>query len=358
VDRTLPSQSPAATPTIVSPPADVGPLDIYGPQAAQPIVLPPDDASAGQARVAPAAPPRHREMALINERAAVSVRAGYELAHRGALYSAQSEFTAALRIIAQALDAQTAETRHVQALVAGLTALEESNDFLAPARSATATIDVAAIVAKHRTPVLKGAAKEDLTPIVALQRYYTFAQEQLAAAVEHEAAASQALYGLGKLQTTMQASRDSVVGDGPKAIALHQAALIVDERNFMAANELGVLLARCGRYDDARAALAHSAAISPQPVVWRNLAAVHDQLGEASLAAQARAAAENTSRTAAASPTAAQALQQPVVWLDPAAFAPSAQPHADLQRGQPAAAQPTPVPQTSDKKSGFKWPLW
>jgi tetratricopeptide (TPR) repeat protein len=328
-----------------------------------PIVLPPSSADSVLERSGGASvpPPRHREMQLINERAAEGVRIGFELAHRGALYSAQSEFAAALRTIARALDAQENGTGHAEALAAGLAALDESEDFLASARSSVATVDVAAIVAKHRTPALKDASKADLTAITALQRYYTFAQEQLAAAVENEPAASQALYGMGKVQTTLQSTRAATVADGPKAIALHQAALIVDDRNFMAANELGVLMARCGRYDAARAALAHSVSIAPQPAVWRNLAAVHDRLGETTLAANARAAAANTVSTRTVYDGSPAMPQHPVMWLDPAAFAQSAQPQSDLQRGQPAAAPvatPNPVPRTSEKKSGMKWPLW
>jgi tetratricopeptide (TPR) repeat protein len=335
----------------------------YEPQSS-PIVLPPASADSVLDRSPSASvhPPRHREMQLINDRAGEGVRRGFELAHRGALYSAQAEFAAALRTIAQALDAQENSTRHAESLSAGLAALDESEDFLASARSSAATVDVATIVVKHRTPVLKDAPKEDLTPITALQRYYTFAQEQLAAAVENEPAASQALYGMGKVQTTLQSTRTATVADGPKAIALHQAALIVDNRNFMAANELGVLMARCGRYDAARAALAHSVSIAPQPAVWRNLAAVHDQLGETTLAANARAAASNTAPTTTIYDGSPAMPQKPVMWLDPGAFAQSAQPQSDLQRGQPAAtsatATPNPVPHTSEKKSGMKWPLW
>lgn len=357
--RTGESAPLATAPTYVAPPAV---------ERSEPIVLPPIEAqpNPGETTVVAGRPPRHREMQLINDRAAEGVRTGFALAHRGALYSAQAEFAAALRVVAQALDAQENTSRHLQALAAGLTALDESEDFLAGVHAAVAPLDIRAVVAKHRTPVLKEASPDDLTQIVSLQRYYTFAQEQLAAAVEHEPAASQALYGMGKVQTTLQASRTGSIADGPKAIALHQAALLVDDRNYMAANELGVLMARCGRYDAARAALAHSVSISPQPAVWRNLAAVHEHLGETSLAANARAAADNYAKSATPVGNIAATPQQPVVWLDPAAFAQSTQPQADLQRGQPAAATHTAptaspasaVPQTSDKKSGFRWPLW
>ncbi len=42
-----------------------------------------------------------------------------------------------------------------------------------------------------------------------------------------------------------------------------QAAMLAYPENFMAANDLGVLLAQCGNYADARAMLEHSLSLSP-----------------------------------------------------------------------------------------------
>jgi uncharacterized protein HemY len=64
----------------------------------------------------------------------------------------------------------------------------------------------------------------------------------------------------------------------------YQAALAVDPGNFLAANELGVLLARYGQWQDARRALLASLSIQPHAEGWHNLAIVHRRLGEIELA--------------------------------------------------------------------------
>ena len=81
----------------------------------------------------------------------------------------------------------------------------------------------------------------------ALRCYFTFAQEQLAAAVRHEVAGSMALHALGKLHAAYARHKTIRVGAAePKAMTFYQAALLVFPRNHMAANDLGVLLAQAG----------------------------------------------------------------------------------------------------------------
>ena len=58
-------------------------------------------------------------------------------------------------------------------------------------------------------------------------------------------------------------------------------------KNYMAANDLGVLLAQCGNYADARTMLEHSLSLCPQSTSWQNLAVVYRQLGQTALAEQA-----------------------------------------------------------------------
>src|SRR5437764_462251 len=66
---------------------------------------------------------------------------------------------------------------------------------------------VARLVAVHRTTVLKSSSGQPnaakVTPLQALQQYYTYAQDQLAAAVRPSREASQALAALGKLYVEM-----------------------------------------------------------------------------------------------------------------------------------------------------------
>ncbi len=211
---------------------------------------------------------------------------GFELAGRRAYFSARAEFLGALRLVAEGLDREYRTQQHSQALRQGLTALEEADDLISS--GVGEGFDLRAIVAGHTTPVLRQAPWESLTPMEALQWYLTYAQEQLALAAGQEVAGSMALHALGKLYGAM-ANQPALglKGAEPKAMAFYQAALLVDPYNFMAANDLGVLLARSGWYEEAGEALLYSLAITSHPVGWRNLAIVYRQMGQYDLALRA-----------------------------------------------------------------------
>jgi len=224
---------------------------------------------------------RCRSLELIAEEADKHTRRGFELAGKKAHFSARLEFTRALRILAQGLDTERNTNRYSQALAAGVRALDEAEDFLPKDGHLEAELDLAMIAGAHRTPVLQAEDGEQVTPLAAIQRYHTYAQEQLATAVGKEVAGSMALCGLGKLYMAIgdQQRGDGIVAARPKAMVLLQAALIVSPGNHMASNELGVLLARSGRHSDARAAFEHSVAAYPTAEAWRNLALTCERLG-------------------------------------------------------------------------------
>jgi tetratricopeptide (TPR) repeat protein len=265
--------------------------------------------------------PRSAELDAVARQADAHTARGFELAQRGAIYSARAEFIAALHTIAGALDAASAGNSHDEMLEEGLQALDEADDFAANGATSQSDADVSRIVAGHQTPVLKDSPLSGLSCTAALSRYLTFAQEQLAGCTAGVPAGSAALYGLGKVYCVPESRHGPAdPTQGAKAVALHQAALLVDIRNYRSANELGVLLARFGRLPEARTALLHSIAVSPQPTTWQNLAAVHQQLGERDLATRAYhesvLAAPRLNRTGAAGRSA-----YVVQWLDPATFA-------------------------------------
>ena len=152
---------------------------------------------------------------------------------------------------------------HRHALAAALTAMKEAEDFLPGGSRLEADLDLPGIIAAHATPVLKAGAK-NVTSMTALNRYFTFAQEQFAAAAGHEVAGSMALHALGKLHTALARKKISLAAAAePKAMVYYQAALLVYPKNFLSANDLGVLLAQCGDYGDARTMLEYSFALSP-----------------------------------------------------------------------------------------------
>lgn len=232
----------------------------------------------------------------VSRRAMALVRKGQSLAVRNAQYSARADFVQALRLIAQAQDEMRGGSQHSKSLAAGLLALEEAHDFVPSGRGRWSDqFDVQVISAAHGTPVIReqgndGEQQTEMTPWQARQKYYTFAQRKLAEAGGDNAVASAALSSLGKLYVGRDgtAADESLVSSA-QARSFFQAALRVDPRNYMAANELGVLLARYGQLQDARQVLQHGVAVEKDfPALWRNLAVVHQRMGEIDLERQAR----------------------------------------------------------------------
>ena len=196
-----------------------------------------------------AAAARSEQLEKTARQADQQVRHGFELANRGAYYAARAEFVAGLRLLAQALDAERHTTNHSRSLGAALTALKEAGDFLPAGGKLEADLDLPAIIASHRTPVLKNTAVENLVPLLALKSYFTFAQAQFSAAAGHEVAGSMALYALGKLHAAAARQRNlDLPAAEPKAVVFYQASLLVCPQNYMSANDLGVVLAQGGYY--------------------------------------------------------------------------------------------------------------
>lgn len=296
---------------------------------------------------------RSQNLELIAREADLHSRRGFELASRGAYFSARAEFIMALRLVAQGLDTERHARLHCTALSAGLTALKEAEDFLPKGSGLEADLDLASMIVGHRTPVLHGSSTAGLTPMAALQCYFTFAQEQLGAAVDREVAGSIALYGLGKLHKVLSEQYTvSVAGARPKAMVFYQAALLVNVENHLASNDLGVLLAQAGRYEDARMALEHSLALHQGSTGWHNLAMVYQQLGQGDLARRAAwLAQESRQKELTQVAQAASGSQQPVAWVDPQAFAQAAGQTLPTAPSAPAQTAGVPQPAPADRST-------
>jgi tetratricopeptide (TPR) repeat protein len=293
--------------------ANVRQESIYAPQLAPqfgPATGPPPQHTAE-----PVMPQRPGNSAVAEQAGAMKERAT-QMAQKGTLFAAKNELVQALQLVAQARDVQDRSNTHVAALSAGLTALKEADDFSPEPGRDSAGIRVGEIARGHRTNILHHAG--DISPVVAQQHYYSFAQQQLSLAVAGEPAASHVLYTLGKIQMALAGPASQTQSfHGPRAMVFYQAALAVDHRNHQAANELGVLLARYGQLPEARRALLHSITIQPHVEGWHNLAIVHRRLGETELAELA----ENERRLLASKlPADADKL---VNWVDPRTFASS-----------------------------------
>lgn len=313
-------------------------------------------------------------LAAVSQRADATINRGFQLAEKGAFYSARTEFKQALRIVSQALDAHFGGTRRSGALAAGWLALEEAGDFSVHSQRGP-VVNVSLVVNSHQTSLLKDYDLHDVSPVVAMQHYFAFAQEQLIEACGHAPVASRALHGLGKVHMVLaEKSASAERLHGPKSLAFQQAALATDPSNYLAANELGVLLARFGKLQEARTVLQYSVASYPLPETWQNLSIVHQRLGETNLAAQSmanwRRALQQSGQLQPSSQSADS--RSTVQWVAPEAFSqshplPTAAPShlptqqvATQQRTPPRVANqrmtvPQPVQSSEKKKSGFLW---
>lgn len=294
--------------------------------------------------------PTHPEVdhALIAVRGRMNslVGHGLVLAQRGAYFSARAEFIQALRLATQTLDTAEKSHRHSDALAEAVAALDEAGDFIPSGARLEANVDLDLVVNSHRTPVLKGKDLQLETTLTATQQYFSFAQEKLMVACGNLPETSRALVGLGRIQEHLyRTTGDNRTLIGPRSIALFQTALAVDGQNFEAANELGVLLARYGQFDEAKQALLQGVKASPRPEIWQNLASIHATLGENEMAQRAHQEA-----------TLAQQFAQlngdlnAVRWVTPEEMAHHGQADANLKQSVPTENTP-PIAQRRTKQS-------
>jgi|GEM_PF-1740424 len=241
------------------------------------------------------------------------------LANRGALFAAREDLLQSLRIATQSLDAADGTTAHSQALDQGLTALTEAEDFAVHSATASLPMRIEDIVVGHRTPVLHNLNGQEMSPVIALQQYYGYAGERLTFAAGDLPAAADTLFWLGKVHNSL--ARQSQAADrlqGPQAMVCFRAALSVAPQHYLAANELGVLLARYGQLQDAKALLQQSVTVRPHAEGWQNLAIVHKRLGESQLATLAE---QELAAIGGKNMLATNGQKPSVNWLEPKTFA-------------------------------------
>ena len=311
---------------------------------------------------------RSVQMNVVALEVARHVGRGFNLADRGAYFAARSQFVQSLRLLTQALDAKHHTACHSQALAAGMRALDEAEDFVPRGSRLEADLDLPMLIAGHHTPALKSVNSRELSPLIAQRRYYSYAQEQLGIATPGEPAGSMALYGLGKIHNVIAAQpAPSIFAAESKALAYHHAALQTDSRNYLAANELAVLLVKSGYLPSARALLQQSVAGSPQPAAWHNLALVHRYLGEPQLSALAEHESAAAAEGLGAKTQSDNSLK--IEWVDAKTFADSSRaatgvtinPVATAAAVLPSASTPWQAAVRNDAKpmtrDAFK-PFW
>jgi tetratricopeptide (TPR) repeat protein len=199
----------------------------------------------------------------------------FDLAQRGATYTAEAEFQAVLGLCALEIDSRDGRTNRREALRQGLIALHEADQFCGDQVDWRDSADVRRVAAGHITPVLS-QAQTPVDSIQAVQAYYAFAEQRLAYACDGLPEASLAYYGLAR---TIAVPGMKIPNPNGKAALLHRVALAIAPQNMLAANELGVLLAQHGRLEDAERLFQQCVATDPTPENWRNLAVVYARRG-------------------------------------------------------------------------------
>lgn len=277
-----------------------------------------------------------------------AVQRACDLAQRGALYAAKTEFIQVIRRIAQVNDAERGTDEHSRALAEGLRALEEAADFVPDGAGLEGELDVAIAASSHRTSLARQSPRS-LAPHTAVALYHGFAQERLAAAVAGQQAGSMALYGLGKVHARLAEQRDNDVLATRSAMTMYLAALAASPANHLAANELGVLLCRSGHASQAAQLFEQTIDQAPMATAYHNLAVAQQKLG---LAGEAAANEQESARLAAwERATGAVSRRAGVQWVPPDQFAQVARPlsaavpavHSSVPSGMPTA-QNAPIP--------------
>jgi hypothetical protein len=207
------------------------------------------------------------------------IRGGYELANRGALFAARQEFERALYEIAQTKD-QLSGGSHTAALARALRAYREAIDFLPGDGSLTAPLQTKIILDGHQTPIAQ-ELPSSLPATALFEAYHRYAEGQMALAVGGTRAGSMALHALGKLHDRLASTERECCRDAADlAVTYQRSAIRAHGGNYLAANELGVLLARGGDYARARQMFVRSLQLAPSREAQYNLQVTDERLAE------------------------------------------------------------------------------
>ena len=150
----------------------------------------------------------------------------FDLAQRGATYTADAEFRAVLGLCALEIDARDGGTNHREAMRQGLIALDEADQFCGDQMNWRDSADVRRVAAGHTTRILS-QAPSPVDSIQAVQAYYAFAEQRLAYACDGLPEASMAYYGLAR---TIGVPGLRIENASGKAALLHRVALLVAPR--------------------------------------------------------------------------------------------------------------------------------
>ncbi len=261
----------------------------------------------------------------LQELARESLRTAQQRLQRGAIHSARSFATEALRSIVAMHDATSGGTEHGKSLKTALDAIRESEDFC----GRFGAIDQNALermVAVHETSVLKEADLSTISPLRATELYLAEARENLVTASRSSHEASDALVLLGRIEGQMAGGSDSHAA--AVSLTMQRAAVEVLPDNAAALRELGATLLEQGLAEQAAFVLERSIEIRPTSRAYQQLLDTARRLGDVETAKWCITSLSDMKKSHVI----------PVTRLDPKQFATTYQP-AGATTSVPAAAK-------------------
>ena len=207
------------------------------------------------------------------------IQYGQSLARRRAYFASREEFIRALLLIASSYNSESNSTAHPERLAQGLIAVDELSDF----ENVSGSLLQQKILS-HKSRLI---GPQDIATTSLMQAkglYSNFAQNQIVQAIGSSQAGSEALHALGKLELMVpEADRNQI-----KSLVFYRAAIRINPSNAACTNDLGVLLFKMGRLEEAESALIAALKSTQSQLSWNNLALVHRQRAENSTSAEER----------------------------------------------------------------------
>ena len=222
--------------------------------------------------------PRQRATPQVEAKAREQVRYGQSLARRRAFFASREELIRALLLITSSYRKEASPHAYPECLAQALVALDEASGLMKFTNDANSPL-LQQTILSHQTQILSPQDLQAITPMKAIDTYSRFAQAQIERAIGISAAGSEGLHALGRLESMVpEANLTQSRINQTKTLVFYRAAINIDPSNTICANDLGVLLYKMGRLQEAEHAFKVSLSSAQTQLTWNNLALVHNQL--------------------------------------------------------------------------------
>jgi tetratricopeptide (TPR) repeat protein len=205
----------------------------------------------------------------IGERLSKHLKESDNLLRRNAILSSRQEAETAARYLAQTLDLAVNNCSAEPHWYVAEQAFREASDFYRSQSSDPKALR--RIVDSHQTPVLKTTDLKTVSPLVAAQHYRQYAFNCLVVASQGHPWASEIYCSLGR---TYQAEAERGAANDEKrsrAATYYRAAVSINSRNTLAANQLAYMLLQMDRPQEAMATLIDALRVQPSEPALENL---------------------------------------------------------------------------------------